>query len=525
MPASLVNDEITSRWHEEDILQLTALGSAIDDGRSTNALENDLIHIEKSRKDSSFSVTFSSTASVLKIHLDEPLESPEIASSSQGINSRKAMFRSRHREVIPERSEETREEFILPGAVSVVPNNAACDNDSTSDEEFLESRSPVSAELVDEAQLLHDERERIREEVLRKVSNQAVEGDVVKTLADPLKKRHRALFSAALIFLICLAVVVAVVLTVSTQSSPDPSITSEIFPSTSPTMTLTPSYIDQVSAFRTTEELYEAVDSYFLAYKNGTTLNATAEFTPDVILRYGPIGAWNVSQITNFSRVFDPERNFSLSWDSIEYYLLWQLPYDTIPTAYDPRRFNEDLSEWDVSNAETMMGMFARADSFVGFGLEKWNVGKVKDFSFMFMGASLFKGNISKWNTSSAEFMECMFIRCFAWDDNLSEWDVSRVVHLRYMFFFAESFLGDGLENWNVSQATTMNYMFADAGLFNGDVSAWDTSSLLVAEKMVSIRKRNKWVRSSQRNSNMDFISSYSLSMRHLSITIFRLGT
>jgi Mycoplasma protein of unknown function, DUF285 len=335
----------------------------------------------------------------------------------------------------------------------------------------------VTAELVDEAQLKNQERERIREEVMRNVSNKAVKADLVTDFEDS-KKRNRTIFFIALLVLIVLAVVLGVVLGTQSSSSNPPD---------SPTMSPTLSYVNRDATFRSTEELYEAVDAYILANNVNSTANTT-NATPDVILRYGPIGSWDVSQITNFSRVFDPIRNDTLSWDIVAsmYFLRPAFGYST-PTAYDPRRFNEDLSGWDVSKAETMMGMFTRADSFVGLGLEHWNVGKVRDFSFMFMGASLFNGNISGWHTSSAENMNSMMLGTFAWDDNLSAWDVSGVTDMSDMFHSAESFVGDGLENWNVVKVTTMKDMFAGTPVFNGDVSTWNTSRVITTKEMVSI--------------------------------------
>jgi Mycoplasma protein of unknown function, DUF285 len=388
--------------------------------------------------------------------------------SAQPTSTAKALFRS-----LREGAEEEEALADAPAEILSSPQVESPTEDS-------EAVPPVTAELVDEAQLLNQEKERIREEAMRNVSDQAVKADVV-TDADILQQRHRTICFIVILILIVVAVILGVVLGTDSSSSEAPVV---------PTMAPTVSYINRGATFRTTEELYEAVDAYFLSYNINGTENSTTD-TPDVILRYGPIGSWDVSQITNFSRVFDPIRNDTLAWDTVagKYYLR-HLYADPPPTAYDPRQFNEDLSGWDVSNAETMMGMFSRADSFVGRGLERWNVGKVRDFSFLFMGASVFAGNISEWDTSNAENMDSMMLGTFPWDNNLSAWDVSRVTDMSNMFYFAESFLGDGLEYWNVSQVTTTESMFAGTIVFNGDVSTWDTSSLVTATQMVSPANR-----------------------------------
>ena len=43
-----------------------------------------------------------------------------------------------------------------------------------------------------------------------------------------------------------------------------------------------------------------------------------------------------------------------------------------------------DLSNWDVSNVETMAEMFYYCKKFTGKGLENWNVSKVKNTDNMF---------------------------------------------------------------------------------------------------------------------------------------------
>jgi surface protein len=46
--------------------------------------------------------------------------------------------------------------------------------------------------------------------------------------------------------------------------------------------------------------------------------------------------------------------------------------------------FNEDISNWDVSNVTNMSWMFYDAESF-NQDINKWDVSNVKDMSFMFV--------------------------------------------------------------------------------------------------------------------------------------------
>jgi Mycoplasma protein of unknown function, DUF285 len=92
--------------------------------------------------------------------------------------------------------------------------------------------------------------------------------------------------------------------------------------------------------FTTTEELYSAVDDYLSGNGANTTSSA---------ITYGyPIGSWDVSRLTNFSMIFDANRQSLFEDFATE---IRDMPYD--------------ISSWDVSNAVDMSRMF-RATTFNG---------------------------------------------------------------------------------------------------------------------------------------------------------------
>jgi surface protein len=429
------------------------------------------------------------------------------------ISNAKAMFRwVRQQEptsaVVTLDGGTTSHTMVTPGAVSVVPNyiirNSLESDDEYSDEhgevhDQLHSNNTsdsnaalmITAHLADDDAILDEyERQRILNEAMRNISDQAVEANIVVD-DSKLVRRNRA------IIWIVLCLVTAMVLALGINLGIPSSSNLAMVLTATPTMSPTP-YLAGDNVFQTTIELQNAVDAYFLALQRSE--NGTMVGTPDVVIRYGPIRTWNVSLITNFSRLFDPIRNDLLSWTTLSnvYYALDQdigeasnigggsssskpsTEFDTV------RQFNEDLSGWDVSNAESMMGMFCRSDYFVGSGLDNWNVGKVKDFSFLFMGASVFQGNLSKWDTSSAENMESMFFGALKFKEvNLSWWDVSNVTDMNHMFTYAEKFVGNGISSWNVSRVLSMDAMFSYAYQFNGDLSTWDTRSVSTISQMV----------------------------------------
>lgn len=305
----------------------------------------------------------------------------------------------------------------------------------------------VTAEVVEGDTMMHQsERKRIMQEAIQTITDQAVAAEVVDQDSDKSSRKYRTVILILISVVIVVVVVLVLVIVLTTRSSDSPKdITG------SPTLSPTP-FLDD-SVFRTMEQLYQAVDAYRMLSWNES--NQSSFQTSDVALRYGyPISSWNVSLVKNFSYEFDPSR-FSPD-----------IPWE----------FNEDLGDWDVSNAEAMVGMFANAYEFQGIGLENWNVSKVKDFSYMFSNSG-FIGTISEWDTSNAEVMNFMFRDNINFNSNLSLWDVSRVHSMFGLFSGALSFEGIGLEHWNVHSVRDFTEMFSFAHMFNGSLSGWNTSS------------------------------------------------
>ena len=246
---------------------------------------------------------------------------------------------------------------------------------------------------------------------------------------------------------------------------------------------------------------------------------------------HGPIGEWDVSRVTDMSRMFSYATSFNggiSKWDvsSVK---------DMGSMFLAARVFNRDLSKWDVSSVSTMPAMFRWAAAFNG-DISKWDVSRVTNMDYMFWDATLFKrvlcgtswvhsrarkaiifagssgsiseaackaaavfspkskeelksavdawqgdspdslhGPIGDWDVSRVTDMSGMFSET-AFDGDISKWDVSSVVDMSRMFSYA-TFNGD-LSKWDVSSVEDMSSMFLGAQLFNGDISKWDVSSV-----------------------------------------------
>ena len=126
---------------------------------------------------------------------------------------------------------------------------------------------------------------------------------------------------------------------------------------------------------------------------------------------HGPIGKWDVSQLTDMSNIF-----------------------------YDRRTFDYDISNWDVSRVTDMHGMFSYALHF-NQDLSKWDVFRVTDMDAMFSFAHMF-------------------------NQDLSQWDVSRVFDMQWMFEGANSF------NQTLCGAAWVNSKATKVDMFTGSLGS-----------------------------------------------------
>ena len=151
------------------------------------------------------------------------------------------------------------------------------------------------------------------------------------------------------------------------------------------------------------------------------------------------------------------------------------------------RRFNSDLSKWQVRNVRVMAGMFCDAESFDS-DLSQWQVGNVDSMDAMFRGAKSFNQDLSKWQVQRVSSMESMFKGAKNFNGNLSKWQVGKVKRMINMFAYATSFNQD-LSKWQVGDVSTMFRMFTGADNFAQDLSKWQVGKV---ESMGSMFKGAK---------------------------------
>ena len=152
---------------------------------------------------------------------------------------------------------------------------------------------------------------------------------------------------------------------------------------------------------------------------------------------------------------------------------------------YGAESFNQDTSDWDVSNVTNMNQMFDEADDlsddnkcYIDSSFDSnenwpydWNEycfkpenraelkTAVDEWIEDSESAESTYGLINYWNTRLITNMSELFYDEETFNDDISDWDVSSVTNMKYMFGSADSFNQD-ISDWDVSSVTDMSYMF-----------------------------------------------------------------
>ena len=107
-----------------------------------------------------------------------------------------------------------------------------------------------------------------------------------------------------------------------------------------------------------------------------------------------------------------------------------------------------------MSKVQSTEGMFEGAKRF-NQDLSNWDVSKVSTMDEMFWGASSFRGSTGWW----------------LFKKDLNDWDVSKVTDMSATFAVGDEYVGTGqlreiigLENWDVSNVIDMTCLFYGAG-------------------------------------------------------------
>ena len=104
---------------------------------------------------------------------------------------------------------------------------------------------------------------------------------------------------------------------------------------------------------------------------------------------------------------------------------------------FNIRKFDGDISEWDVSNVKSMNSMFLKSNFTGKYGdIDGWDVSNVEDMSSMF-DSSKFNGDISGWDVSNVTNMNWMFARCETFNKDISNWKINKKCAMDSMFLYS----------------------------------------------------------------------------------------
>jgi len=162
----------------------------------------------------------------------------------------------------------------------------------------------------------------------------------------------------------------------------------------------------------------------------------------------GAIGNWDVSSVTDMTRVFVSSQSFNQpigNWDTSSVTTMERM-------FNDSRAFNQPIGNWDTSSVTTMSQMFDNARAF-NQPIGNWDTSSVTTMYQMFNESLVFNQNIGSWNTSSVNNTYRMFSQASAFNQDIGDWDVSSVTNMRDMFYLSTAFNQD-IGDWDVSNTT-----------------------------------------------------------------------
>ena len=141
-----------------------------------------------------------------------------------------------------------------------------------------------------------------------------------------------------------------------------------------------------------------------------------------------------------------------------------------------------DISEWDVSNIESMRHMFYLCKELVSIGdISEWDVRNVETFNGMFFYCERLEGvgDLSKWEvTDKLKDVGVMFSTCRRLKNigDIGEWEMKNVFGTCEMFDWCSEleYIGD-ISSWDLRNVKSMSRMFRGCKNLNdiGDLSEW----------------------------------------------------
>ncbi len=159
------------------------------------------------------------------------------------------------------------------------------------------------------------------------------------------------------------------------------------------------------------------------------------------------------------------------NWDKVKWSSIFAMFNKT-------RKFNADISKWDVSRCTDFSFLFSTSRIFncgnAPEGLRDWNTGNVTNMQSCFAGSPYNKP--LNWNTIKATNMKSMFSGAGNFNQYIGTWNTANVTRMDLMFRGANSF-NQNLQLWNVSKVSNFKCMFQNASSFNQYIGSWQINT------------------------------------------------
>jgi surface protein len=202
------------------------------------------------------------------------------------------------------------------------------------------------------------------------------------------------------------------------------------------------------------------------------------------------IGSWNVSNVTNFDRMFISATIFNNGGsNSINNWQIKDIGSVNMSGMFRETAFNQDIGSWNTSRVTDMSSMFFQNIVFNKY-IGSWNTSNVINMSAMFQGANSFNQDISTktinagqpneyiaWNVANVTNLNSIFRLNGIFNQPIGNWNTSNVTSMQRTFDGANAF-NQPINNWNTSNVTNMFAMFQTTLVFNQDIGSWNVSNV-----------------------------------------------
>ena len=132
-------------------------------------------------------------------------------------------------------------------------------------------------------------------------------------------------------------------------------------------------------------------------------------------------------------------------------------------TYHKAKKIYGKISDWDTTLIEDMGELFW--NKTFNDDISEWNVSNVHTFRGMFRGCYRFNRDISKWNVEKGRDFSYMFYRCRYFSKNLNDWKMKNATDLSYMFAYSN--FGHTVDNWHnyVDKSIPMKNIYLQAAV------------------------------------------------------------